>query len=284
MSDSPAVRIRDLTVRYKDYLAVDRLDLEIPRGQLFGLLGPNGAGKSSTLRVLIGQRRPTSGTAEVLGRDVVAQWAEVKPLFGYVPDRENHFDDFTGRRNLEFYAGLYDVPKGRVEEMLSLVELDEAADRAVRGYSMGMRRKLMLARALLHDPPVLYLDEPTANLDLHSTDLVHRILKNRVKAGHAVIMTTHNMKDVEHLCDRVGILVRGRLIALDNPDVLRREHAESLVDVTLSDGRKIVIDLGIEGDRESLADLTRTGRVATVHTREFDFHTTFLKLTGQAGG
>src|SRR5262249_30992246 len=154
--------------------------LELRRGEMFGLLGPNGAGKSSTIRVLIGQRQPTSGRVTVAGLDVVRQWHEVKPLFGYVPDRENHFEELSGRYNLSFFAQLYSAPDSRVDECLALVELSEAADVKVSAYSLGMRRKLLLARALLHRPRLLYLDEPTANLDIHSTEVVHRILRGLV--------------------------------------------------------------------------------------------------------
>src|SRR5205823_9989064 len=122
-----------------------------------------------------------------LGHDVVHDWATVKPLFGYVPDRENHFEEFTGRQNLSFFAGLYRVPPARVDECLQLVELSDAADVVVRGYSLGMRRKLLLARALLHQPRLLYLDEPTANLDVHSAAVVRRILRELVAAGGTVL-------------------------------------------------------------------------------------------------
>src|SRR5881275_2049147 len=162
------IRIAGLRVLYGAFAAVDGLDLDINRGELFGLLGPNGAGKSTTIRVLIGQRLPSGGRVTVAGHDVVRGWADVKPLFGYVPDRENHFEEFTGRRNLQLFAGLYGVPERRVAECLALVELSEAANVPVRGYSLGMRRKLLLARALLHRLQLLYLDEPTANLDVHS--------------------------------------------------------------------------------------------------------------------
>ena len=179
----PMIRLENLTICYGDFMAVDRLNLEIPRGELFGLLGPNGAGKSTTLRVLIGQRSRPRGRVAVAGQDVVRDWATVKPLFGYVPDRENHFEEFTGRRNLQIFAGLYRVPAARIDECLKLVELDEAADVPVRGYSLGMRRKLLLARALLHQPRLLYLDEPTANLDIHSAGIVRGILRELVRQG-----------------------------------------------------------------------------------------------------
>ena len=226
------IRLDGLRVLYGSFAAVDGLDLEIRGGELFGLLGPNGAGKSTTIRVLIGQRRPSGGSVTVAGYDVVRDWAAIKPLFGYVPDRENHFEEFTGRRNLEFFGQLYGVPRRRAQDVLEMVELDEAADLPVRGYSLGMRKKLLLARALLHEPPILYLDEPTANLDIHSAEVVHRILRERVKLGATIILTTHDM----------------------DADAGRRQFAE----------------------------LVAAGKVASVRTREFDFHATFLKLTGQA--
>src|SRR5689334_3576305 len=138
MGTDVILRLEGLTVRYGDFVAVDGLDLELRRGERFGLLGPNGAGKSSTLRVLTGQVRPGVGRVTVAGLDVVRDWERVKPLFGYVPDRENHFEELTGRRNLRLFAGLYAVPPARVEECLKLVELREAGDLPVRAYSLGM--------------------------------------------------------------------------------------------------------------------------------------------------
>lgn len=276
------IRIAGLRVCYGSFAAVDGLNLDIHRGELFGLLGPNGAGKSTTIRVLIGQRRPTAGTVTIAGFDVVRDWARIKPLFGYVPDRENHFEEFTGRRNLEFFGQLYGVPKLRADEVLKLVELDEAADLPVRGYSLGMRKKLLLARALLHEPQILYLDEPTANLDIHSAEVVHRILRERVKLGATIILTTHDMDEVEKICDRVGIMCRGKLVALDSPLALRQEHTERKVDVIRTDGERLVFDLDSDDSRNKLAALVAAGGAASVRTREFDFHATFLKLTGQA--
>ncbi|MFO0801370.1 MAG: ABC transporter ATP-binding protein [Gemmataceae bacterium] len=276
------IRLSGLRVLYGTFAAVDGLDLDIRRGELFGLLGPNGAGKSTTIRVLIGQRRPSGGSVSVGGFDVVREWAKVKPIFGYVPDRENHFEEFTGRRNLEFFGRLYGVPRRRAIECLEMVELGEVADLPVRGYSLGMRKKLLLARALLHEPQVLYLDEPTANLDIHSAEVVHRILRERVKHGATIVLTTHDMDEVERICDRVGIVCRGKLVALDSPLALKQAHTERMVDVTRPDGERVVFDLDADVGRNDLAALVTSGGVATMRTREFDFHATFLKLTGQA--
>src|SRR5258707_2735761 len=209
MATEPILSLEKLTVCYGDFVAVDGLDLEIRRGELFGLLGPNGAGKSSTLKVLIGQRGPSAGSVRVFGHDIVRDWASIKPKFGYVPDRENHFDEFTGRRNLQIFAGLYNVPAGRIDECLKAVELSEAADLQVRGYSMGMRRKLLMARALLHRPQLLYLDEPTANLDVHSAEIIHRILRELLAGGWTGVLTNHDIDEVAEMCDRWAILCHG---------------------------------------------------------------------------
>ena len=282
MGADAILRLTDLSVCYKAFVAVDRLNLELRPGELFGLLGPNGAGKSSTLRVLIGQRRPSSGRVTVAGLDIVRDWQAIKPLFGYVPDRENHFEEFSGRRNLQIFAGLYGMAARRVEECLDMVELSEAAHLPVRAYSLGMRRKLLLARGLLHRPRLLYLDEPSANLDIHSTEVVHRILRGLTAEGVTVLLTTHNMREVEEVCDRVAILCRGRLIALDSPLALRQRHVERKVDVVLAGGVRHVFDLDDDEARARLGQHVTAGEVASLQTREFNFHETFLKLTGTA--
>ncbi len=281
-ADVAVISLNQLRVHYGAFTAVDNLSLDICRGELFGLLGPNGAGKSTTIRVLIGQRQPNAGSVTIAGFDIVRDWAKIKPVFGYVPDRENHFEEFTGRRNLEFFADLYGVPRMRVRDCLKLVELDEAGDLPVRGYSLGMRRKLLLARALIHEPKILYLDEPTANLDIHSAEVVHRILRDRVADGATVILTTHDMDEVEKICDRVGIMCKGKLIALDSPMNLKQAHTERKVDVITTIGERLVFNLDEDADRQTLAEVIRAGRTASLKTREFDFHATFLKLTGLA--
>ena len=277
-----AIAIDNLHVHYGSFAAVNGLSLQIHSGELFGLLGPNGAGKSTTIRVLIGQRRPTSGSVRIAGHDIVHDWASIKPIFGYVPDRENHFEEFTGQRNLEFFARLYNVPRLRVRDCLRMVELEEVAHVPVRGYSLGMRRKLLLARALLHEPRILYLDEPTANLDIHSAEIVHRILRERVEAGATVVLTTHDMEEVDKICDRVGIVCKGKLVALDSPLALKTAHTERRVDVELNNREKHSYNLDNDADRQTLAEVTRAGQLATIKSREFDFHATFLKLTGLA--
>jgi ABC-type multidrug transport system ATPase subunit len=217
----PILRLDGITVRYGTATALDGLDLELASGELLGLLGASGAGKSTTLRVLTGQVRPCRGRVTVLGLDLAQDWAALKASFGYVPDKDNHFEEFSARRNLQFFAGLYGVCRGRVDECLGLLDLTDAADVPVRSFSLGMRRKLLLARALLHRPRLLYLDEPTANLDAHAADLVRDTLRSLAAEGCTTVLATHNLAEAEALCDRVAVLKQGRLAALGAPDEIK---------------------------------------------------------------
>ena len=279
------ITLDQLTVRFGRFVAVDRLSLSIREGELFGFLGPNGAGKTTTIRVLIGGRAPSSGRVEVAGLRMPQQFDRIKPLFGYVPDTENHIEEFTGRENLELFARLYDMPLSEVGRVLAKLELSEAADLPVRTYSKGMRRKLLIAREILHRPRILYLDEPTANLDAHSTELVRRMLRELVANGTTVFITTHDMQEVEQICDRVAILCRGQLVECDTPTNFVTRHAERKVAVQYERSGEVLrerLDLDAEPERERLAHIVRHESCVRLHSQEFQFEDVFLKLTGQA--
>ncbi len=278
------IEIVDLKVSFGSFAAVDGLSLSIPAGQLFGFLGPNGAGKTTTIRVLTGNQKPTSGSVRVAGFAIPGEFEQAKPVFGYVPDLENHIDEFTGRENLELFAALYDAPRARVDEVLARLELTEAAEVRAGNYSRGMRRKLLIAREILHHPRVLYLDEPTANLDAHSTALVRDLLREMAADGVTVFLTTHNMEEVEQICDRVAILSRGRLVDCDSPARFVTRHAERRVETCYEvdgDIRRESLNLDDELQRARLADIVRGEECVSVHSKEFDFQDVFLRLTGQ---
>ena len=281
----PAIEIGDLTVRFGSFTAVKGLTLSVNPGELFGFLGPNGAGKTTTIRVLTGSQRPGGGTVRVAGFRIPTEFEQVKPLFGYVPDTENHVEEFTGRENLDLFARLYRVPSSRVDELLGKLELAEAADVAVRAYSKGMRRKLLIARELLHRPQILYLDEPTANLDAHSTELVRNLLRDLGQDGVTVFLTTHNMEEVEQICDRVAILCRGELVECDSPTSFVTRHATRIVATTFEREGQVIrefLDLDRDEHRNRLACIIQEEACVRVHSQEFDFEDVFLKLTGQA--
>jgi ABC-2 type transport system ATP-binding protein len=279
-----AIAIDNLVIRYGEFTAVDHLSFAVKTGEVFGLLGPNGAGKTTTFLSLTRQIPITSGRVSMLGHDVARDFAQVKPLFGYVPDVENHFDEFTAVQNLRIYADLYRVPHARIDECLKKVELLREKNLPVRGYSKGMRKKLLLARELLHEPQILLLDEPTANLDVHSTEQIRYLIKNLAAKGVTVLITTHNMHEVEEVCDRVAIVNRGKLIDLDSPTAFKARNTERIVDVVLErngNHERVSIDLTNEVQRREFARIVESEMPITLHTREFNFYQAFLKLTGE---
>lgn len=221
-----AVEISNLTKRYGELVAVDRLDLRINEGEIFGLLGPNGAGKTTTLSMLATLLKPTSGTASVNGFDIVEKSADVRRSIGIVFQDPSSDDILTGRENLYLHALMFGVPKNerelRIQHVLRLVDLQDRADDIVKKYSGGMRRRLELARGLLHNPRVMFLDEPTLGLDPQTREHIWEYVENLVKTEKVtVIITTHYMDEADRLCNRVAIIDHGRIVALDTPSALK---------------------------------------------------------------
>lgn len=279
------IAIENLSVQFGAFTAVNQLNLNVKHGELFGFLGPNGAGKTTTIRVLNGALKPTSGKVLISGFDITQHLNAIKEIVGYVPDTENHYDDLTGRENLTLYAKLYGVPLKQVDEWLARLQLSEAADVKVRGYSKGMKKKLLIARELLHKPKLVFFDEPTANLDAHSISLVRNLLREQVDGGTTVFLTTHDMDEVEQICDRVAILAKGKLLECDTPTAFITRHAERFCDVQFDrDGEmhRQTLHLDQQIDRETLSKIVLNEHCVRVHSREFRFEDVFKKLTGEA--
>lgn len=221
----------------------------------------------------------------IAGYRMPRDFARIKPHFGYVPDSENHIEEFSGKENLVLFAKLYGVPLTEVDSALARLELSEAADLPVRAYSKGMRKKLLIAREILHRPQILYVDEPTANLDRHSTDVVRKLLQELAANGTTVFLTTHDMQEVEQICDRVAILCRGRLVDCDTPVNFMTRHAERKVLVQYERQGAVhreILDQDDDSERERLANIVRDESCVRLHSQEFQFEDVFLKLTGQA--
>lgn len=227
-----------LTRHYGSLAAVQDLDLSVQAGELFGFLGPNGAGKSTTLRMLAGILRPTAGRACLAGHDVQVQPLAAKRAVGFMPDEPALYEQLTGREFLRFIGGLYGLSDAevdrRAERLLALLGLAEKADEVLQGYSHGMRQKVVLCTALLHEPAVLLLDEPLSGLDPHSARRVKDVLREFCQRGGAVLLSTHTLEIAERLCDRIGILHHGRLIAAGTMAELRAQ-AHSAAGATLED-------------------------------------------------
>ena len=231
--------IDHLCKRYGDKTAVEDLCLEVPAGQLYAFLGPNGAGKTTTLKCVVGLLRPTLGRVVVGGHDVQAEPVAAKRLVSYVPDRPYLYEKLSGREFLAFAGRMYGVGREacaqRIDALLGLFDATEWADELTENYSHGMRQKIVMSAALIHDPQVLVIDEPMVGLDPRSSRTVKTVLRERVAAGCAVLMSTHTLSVAEEVADRIGIILRGRLIVEGSYDELRRraDASERLEDIFL---------------------------------------------------
>jgi ABC-2 type transport system ATP-binding protein len=221
-----AIEVHELTRNYNGLRAVNGISFNVEWGEIFGFLGPNGAGKTTTIRMLTGQLLPTSGSAKVAGFDVVNERQQLKPRIGVVFDNQNLYERMSARENLVFCARLYRIKKNRVAEVLDQVGMTERAGDKVQKYSNGMKQRLLVARALLHEPDVLFLDEPTRGLDPHIARDIRGIVANLAKGGMTVLLTTHYMEEADQLCQRVAFLDQGRIVALDTPARLKLEYGK----------------------------------------------------------
>lgn len=243
-----AIETTNLTKRFSDVVAVDNLNLKIPYGEVFGLLGPNGAGKTTTLNMLCTILKQSSGKALVDGHDIDKEPDAVRKSIGIVFQDPSIDDRLTGRENLEIHAALYGVTladtKKRIEDVLSLVELEDKADKLMRTYSGGMRRRLELARGLLHYPRILFLDEPTIGLDPQTREHIWEYIEELIhREKITVILTTHYLEEADELCDRVGIIDYGRIVALDTPEKLKRKIGGDVITAEVSNPKELAVEL-----------------------------------------
>lgn len=235
----PAVLARGLRKSYGEHVAVAGVDLTIGQGEIVGFLGPNGAGKTTTMKMMTGLLKPTAGSAAILGHDIEREPIAAKAAFGYVPDTPNLYGKLRGWEYLRFMARLYRVPTEQAErraaELLRLFDLHEAASDLIEGYSHGMSQKMALAGALVHDPQVLFLDEPTVGLDPRSARLIKDLLGQLRSRGVAVFLSTHILEIAERMCDRVVIINKGTIVAAGTLAELRGQgQSGSLEDIFLS--------------------------------------------------
>ncbi|HVP96800.1 ATP-binding cassette domain-containing protein [Methanoregula sp.] len=299
----PAVSIQNLKKKYGTLCAVDSISLEIEEGEVFGLLGPNGAGKTTTLMMLVTLVPPTSGTASVNGFDIVTRADKVRKSIGVVFQDPSSDETLTGYENLKLHGMLYDMPaplrEQQIAEVLALVGLTGRKDDVVKKYSGGMRRRLELARGLMHHPRILFLDEPTLGLDPQAREHIWEYVKNLAeKKNITIILTTHYMEEADRLCDRIAIIDRGKVAALGPPARLKQEiggdrvflqgakgdgeHFRDLAFVTQAVPVPGGISLVVQDARRHLQEiLARSGPVESVDVRPVTLEDVFLHYTGR---
>jgi ABC-2 type transport system ATP-binding protein len=227
---SPTVQIRNVTKKFGSFVAVDNLDLSIGKGEFFGFLGPNGAGKTTTIKMITGLYVPTSGSCLINGHDVHTDPVPAKRSLGYVPDQPFLYEKLTGREFLYFVCGLFNMPvaavKEKIDEYIDIFEIGDFIDKRGEEYSQGMRQRIVLSAALIHDPGVLIIDEPLVGLDPRSSRLVKDVLKQRTTGGLTIFMSTHLLEIVEELCDRIAIIKEGRIIYEETQSAARRSNGQ----------------------------------------------------------
>jgi ABC-2 type transport system ATP-binding protein len=275
------IEVASLRRTFDELVAVDDISFHVDRGEILGFLGHNGAGKTTTVRMLTGRLRPTSGSATVAGYDVVEHRDSLKDIINAVPEEQNLYQRMTGRRLLRVFADLYGAPRQRVDDMLDALGLAAAADRRVKTYSSGMKQRLLVARALLNDPRVLFLDEPTRGLDPASARDVRTLVRDRADRGVTVFLTTHFMEEADELCDRVAFLSNGKIVALDAPRELKLRYGRRTAQVLLDDREERVLQLDDAADAAQLQEWMAAGRVLTVHSDEGTLEDVFVDLAGR---
>lgn len=275
------IEVKGLAKIFANQPALEKLDFNVKRGEIFGFLGPSGSGKTTTIKILTGQMSPTEGEAHVFGKPV----AELKkPLnrkrFGVLTDNSGLYERLSIYDNLKMYCDLYGVSRNKVTEVLSAVNLKEEKKKRVSELSKGMRQRVTLARALLHEPELLFLDEPTSALDPVNTLHLYEGLRALNAKGTTIFLTTHDMHEADTLCDRVAFLNKGRVQLLDTPDRLKRQHADHTLTVKLKSGETAVLPQGEEGAKQ-VYELMTSGDVATIHSNEPTLGDIFIQVTGR---
>lgn len=281
---TPAIRVENLCFSYGDLEAVKNVSFNVMPGEILGFLGPNGAGKSTTIKVLTGQMPPKSGRAEILGRETGRDDPEIQAQIGVCFEEKNLYLNMTALENLDFFASLFGIKNPDSMGFLRRVGLADRAKDRVRSFSKGMRQRMMISRAFINEPKVLFLDEPTEGLDPVTSAAIRKTIREEADRGAAVLLTTHDMFEADELSDRVAFINKGEIVALDTTENLKLQYGKRSVRLRLRDGdgvREEHIGLDAGGTSERLAALASSPDLLTIHTEEATLEAIFIKLTGR---
>ena len=272
------IRITNLTKTFQGKTALNQLNCVVRQGEIYGFLGPSGAGKTTTIKLLTGQLSPQSGELTVLGQPVVCGRGSLYSQIGVLTDTSGFYEKMTVRENLRLFARISQTSQTRVQQVLTQLGLADHQNKKAEKLSRGMKQRLMFARAILHQPKLLFLDEPTANLDPATSADVPALIREMNRQGTTIFLTTHNMEEAQELCDRVAFLNEGHLVEEGTPQALRLKYAEDSVELRYQDGTTLRVRKEPEAIREALK---HEGRLLTIHSQEPDLKTIFLQLTGR---
>ncbi len=304
MTFKNAIEVRNLTKKYNKDLVVNKVSFSVSKGEIFGFLGPNGAGKTTTIRILTGLEKKTAGDIRILGQDIEKINTDFFYRIGVVFEENNLYQRLTGFQNLRLFADMYGLGRERVIELLSKFGLKNVSYKTVNKYSKGMKQRLLICRALLNEPELLILDEPTGGLDPASVAIIHQAIKDFKAEGGTVFISTHYLEEADKLCDRLAFINHGEIIAVDYPDLLKERYGTSNLEVKilnkdkqflsrivslLTDDDEVIDREGFLIIRMPLNDkeigkrldkIRAETRIINIHSREASLHDVFISLTG----
>ena len=280
-----AIVAEDLYYSYGDLIAVDHINFKVARGEILGFLGPNGAGKTTTINMLTGQIKPKGGRAILLDMDVIENVEKIKGDIGVCFETTNLYEQMTAIENLNLFARLFNIKSFDARALLKRVGLEGREKNRVETYSKGMKQRLMVARSIVNQPEILFLDEPTAGLDPTSSRTIHNIIMQERKRGSTVFLTTHDMMEADKLSDRVAFMNQGRIVAMDTPLNLKQKYGKRALKAKVVtpggklEDREIALDTADTPD--SVKELFSNENVVTVHSKEATLEDIFIKITGR---
>ena len=275
------IQCQKLCKSFDKHEVLKGIDLNIPRGSIFGLLGPSGAGKTTLIKILTGQIKYDSGNVSVFGKEAGNLTGADKKKFGIMMDSFGVYERFSCGENLSVFADIYGVSHDRIKSILKEVGLESAYKKSASDLSKGMRARLQLARAFIHNPEIIFLDEPTSGLDPQTMRGIHKIILEKKQAGCTVFLTTHNMEEAAKLCDKVALLNEGKIIEEGKPDKICRKYDHNRkIMVHLADGENLELDRE-EQSAERIGELLKAGKLETIHSTEPNLESVFLELTGR---
>ncbi|MDF2066094.1 ABC transporter ATP-binding protein [Bacillus sp. Cr_A10] len=275
-----AIEVKGLAKIFSNFKALEDVNFYVKKGEIFGFLGPSGSGKTTTIKILTGQLEPTEGKALVFGENVsTLNTPTARKRFGVLTDNSGLYGRLTIYENLKLYCQLYDLPIRRVDEALAFVNLKEERKKKVSSLSKGMAQRVILARAILHEPELLFLDEPTSALDPVNTLHIYNGLRELNKRGTTIFLTTHDMQEADTLCNRVAFLNKGQIQLMDQPSKLKKRFADDTLTLELTNDEKLVLPKNAAG-AEEMYHLMKENRVVTVHSNEPTLGDIFVNVTG----
>lgn len=278
------IYVESLTKKYGRRTVVDNLGFKINQGQIVGLLGPNGAGKTTTMRMLMGLTRPTAGNVKIFGYDIQKDLKKIQSFIGVAFERPNLFENLTGFQNLAIFCKLYHQPLSTIQPLLERMGLADRAAEPVKVYSKGMRQRILILRALIHQPRLLFLDEPASGLDPVSSRIIWDYLQEQKQTGMTIILTSHDMEEVDVLCDTIGFINHGRMITFSDPRILKQQYGQPLLKVSYRENNGEISETSFPPtpeNLEKLALLYQKQSIISVHSQEATLGEIFRQLNNQ---